>query len=588
MSSGVSRASDWLTGLRLAPERLLGASGAEGRTPADVRLLALLLVSPFLLSAMVAQAATAVSTPAMGLAAVCATFAVSWLLGLLMIEKVGCRLVRAVTFAGGALIVGSAAGALGGFAGPAACMVLALPVEALWTGRSWREAIAALVAATLAMIATYLLAGRGADASAWQWLTPLAYAGVLAARALRMAGAPAKADAPASPAFDIDMIDAAVFRLGAGGEVDSVGGAGRGMFNVDPALLLGGGLFERMHVADRVAFLCAMSELRQEAGSRSLELKIRRAADQAAGETGGFALCSVDLIRSAGDDTGLWAIVRDASALADLRGELGRAVEQANAMEIAKGRFLATVSHELRTPLNAIIGFSDMLLYRDISGDLTAKQAEHVGLIREAGNHLLSVVNAILDVSKIESGSYQIMIEPFEMKPAVDLCCAMLAPQAAEKGVSLAGKVPAGLGQVMGDQRAVQQILLNLVSNAIKFTPAGGSITVNAAQGKGFVRLFVNDTGIGIAADDLAKLGRPFMQVQNDYTRQFQGTGLGLSVVKGLVRLQGGTMSVESAPGLGTTVTIGLPVATDGLSREQAGEWNMQGEDDGTALRRIA
>ena len=583
MSSGEKRASEWLAGLRLAPERLLHTRGSGSAAAGEVRFLALLLLAPFVLSAMVAQAAMAVSTAAMALAAVCAVFATSWLLGLLAIEKIGASAIRIAALAGGSLAIGISAGLLGGVTSPAACMALAAPIEAMWVLKSKRAAVAAFGGAVAAMVAGSLLGGG--EASAWQWLTPLAYGGLLAGR--WFSGSPAEAEAPAERPFDIDAVDAAVFRLGAGGEVEAVGGAGRGMLNVDPALLLGGGLFDRIHVADRVAFLCAVSEARQQGGSRSIEMKLRRAANHAGDDQGGFGLCTVELVRAAGDETGMWAIVRDAATMAELRRELARAVEQTNATDVAKGRFLATVSHELRTPLNAIIGFSDMLLHREISGELSVKQAEHVGLIREAGNHLLSVVNAILDVSKIESGSYQIAIEPFELGGAVELCCAMLEPQAAEKGVTLTGRVPAGLAPVQGDQRAVQQILLNLVSNAIKFTPEGGSVSVNAAQGAGVVRLFVNDTGIGIAADDLARLGRPFMQVHNDYTRQFQGTGLGLSLVKGLVRLQGGTMSVESAPGLGTTVTIGLPVASQSV-REPAGEWTRQGEHDGTALRRIA
>ena len=281
------------------------------------------------------------------------------------------------------------------------------------------------------------------------------------------------------------------------------------------------------------------------------------------------------------------AIIRDGRDKAELREALAQAAEAVDASEIAKGRFLATVSHELRTPLNAIIGFSDLLLHRDISGDLAPKQAEQVGLIRDAGNHLLSVVNAILDVSRIESGSYRIAVEPFELEPAVELCCAMLEPQAAERGVTLAAKLPYGLGQVLGDRRAVQQILINLLSNAIKFTPSGGRVTVSAACGDGTVRILVNDTGIGIGDEDLARLGQPFVQVHNDYTRQFQGTGLGLSLVKGLVKLHGGSMSIESAPGLGTTVTVGLPAATqgDGVAFEENCE---TGERHGAALRKIA
>ena len=305
-----------------------------------------------------------------------------------------------------------------------------------------------------------------------------------------------------------------------------------------------------------------------------------------AGEAGRFHPFDADMV--AAGDGAVAVLFRDAGDKAALRRDLAAAREEAEAGEVAKGRFLATVSHELRTPLNAIIGFSDMLLHREISGELAPKQAEQIGLVRDAGNHLLSVVNAILDVSKIEAGSYRINIEPFDLKPAVELCCAMLEPQAAGRGVTLAAKLPHGLGQVLGDRRAVQQILINLLSNAVKFTPEGGHITVNAAAGDGTIRIFVNDTGIGIGDEDLAKLGRPFMQVQNDYTRQFQGTGLGLSLVKGLVKLHGGSMSIESAPGLGTTVTIGLPAATPAECGAQGDPDRETGERHGIALRKIA
>lgn len=307
----------------------------------------------------------------------------------------------------------------------------------------------------------------------------------------------------------------------------------------------------------------------------------------ASGEAGFYHPFEAELV--AAGPGAVAAIIRDGRDKAELLEKLAQAAEEVDSGEIAKGRFLATVSHELRTPLNAIIGFSDMLLHREISGDLGPKQAEQVGLIRDAGNHLLSVVNAILDVSKIEAGSYRIAIEPFEMKPAVELCCAMLEPQAAERGVTLATTLPHGLGQLLGDRRAVQQILINLLSNAIKFTPGGGKVTVGATCRDGMIRIAVNDTGIGIGDEDLARLGRPFVQVQNDYTRQFQGTGLGLSLVKGLVKLHGGWMSIESAPGLGTSVTVGLPAATETETGADAPDENREtGERNGVALRKIA
>ena len=551
--------------------------------PAELRLAALLIVAPFVLSAIVAQSTAAVAGSSMALAAVCATFAMSWMLALFLNWGVSTVVVSSIVLVIAPVLVGVASGLTGGFGGPAACLLLAVGIECHRVTGSTRLAASsmgvgiAIVAATQVMFSV-----EGASPSAWHWLSPLAYAAIVA---IRRHGGPAQQASAARTApetFDARLLDAFVIKLSGAGEVESVEGRGDHLLNVEPSLLLGTGLFERVHVADRVAFLRAISEA-QHGTPQRVEVKLRKASDPLNTGVSTYHLFEMETVCGS-DRVAVWAVLREAGTLATLRGDLARALEEANATEIAKGRFLATVSHELRTPLNAIIGFSDMLLHREISGELTAKQAEHVGLIREAGNHLLSVVNAILDVSKIESGSYQITVEPFDLRPAVDLCCAMLEPQAVAKGVALTAKLPQAIGKVSGDQRAVQQILFNLLSNAIKFTPEGGSITVNATAKDGMVRLFVNDTGIGIAGDDLARIGQPFMQVRNDYTRQFQGTGLGLSVVKGLVRLHGGSMTIESAPGLGTTVCVGLPMAAE----DGGTDMTLQGDEDGTALRRIA
>jgi cell cycle sensor histidine kinase DivJ len=226
---------------------------------------------------------------------------------------------------------------------------------------------------------------------------------------------------------------------------------------------------------------------------------------------------------------------------------------------VAKNRVLAAVSHELRTPLNAIIGFSDMMLH-DMVGDLTEQQQEYVGLISNSGHHLLSVVNAILDVSRIESGAYSIRPEPFAVTEAVELCRSMMAHQAETQGVELIVSVRPDVRELAADRRAVQQIMINLLSNAIKFTPSGGSVSLDVYRLGGKMSFVVSDTGIGIAEEDLGRLGQPFTQLSNDTTRQFEGAGLGLSLVKGLVRLHEGELAVESAPGEGTVVTVTLPV----------------------------
>jgi cell cycle sensor histidine kinase DivJ len=589
--------SDRFAGVVAGLDRLVHPGATGGRRAAQRRLFGVLMAAPFVASAAVAQVAWPFWGMAGVLAMLCGLFGASWLVALLAAGNWHGRWARLLALGGGALLAGALAVLSGGMASPLAVLLAVLPFEAWWIARSRRAALAGgMVALTagLAVALTPPLAGVP-EISAWLWIAPALYAATLA---LRLgADTPEASDAAAGASLPESGFDAVVVRLSRTGEAESVSPQARRIFGLEPELLLGTGLFERIHVADRVAFLCAASRARDEGRAAACELRIRMPAGEG-GEAGVHHPFEVEMVPVAAGAVA--ALVRDGRARAELRAALAEAAGEIESAEVTKGRFLATVSHELRTPLNAIIGFSDMLLHPGISGELTARQGEHVGLIRDAGNHLLSVVNAILDVSKIEAGSYPIAIEPFELRAATELCCSMLEPQARERGVALAASVPHGLNRVVGDRRAVQQILINLVSNAVKFTPAGGQVGVSASTADGMVRIFVNDTGIGIADDDLARLGRPFVQVQNDYTRQFQGTGLGLSLVKGLVKLHGGTMSIESAPGLGTTVTVSLPAErpeSEAMSAEGPGpeatpaqdETDLAGEDRyGGALRKIA
>jgi cell cycle sensor histidine kinase DivJ len=231
--------------------------------------------------------------------------------------------------------------------------------------------------------------------------------------------------------------------------------------------------------------------------------------------------------------------------------------EQANA---AKSRFLATMSHELRTPLNAVIGFSEMLLHEESMQLDDAKRHEYARLIHESGNHLLSVVNLVLDMSKIESGNFVITPEPFALAGVVRDCCDLLTLKANDVGLDLVMRLPPDLPEMVADKRALKQVLLNLLSNAVKFTDRGGRVTVSAKSDATHVTVTVQDTGIGIAAEDLSRLGDPFFQARDAYNRPYDGTGLGLSIVKGLVNLHGGALAIESEVGVGTSVTITLPI----------------------------
>jgi len=264
-------------------------------------------------------------------------------------------------------------------------------------------------------------------------------------------------------------------------------------------------------------------------------------------------------LRMAGHDR-LVAAVRDArdQALRERRLEAERvAAEQQNA---GKSRFLANMSHELRTPLNAIMGFSDIMRQR-LFGPLGDRYAEYAELIHESGTHLLELINDVLDMSKIEAERFELAIETFDARDAVSAVLRLMRGQADRAGVNLRGVLPIGALYADADRRALKQIAMNLISNALKFTPRGGSVTVTVQGDGDTLELVVADTGVGIAQDDLQRLGRPYEQA-GDAEQRAAGSGLGLSLVRAFARLHGGDMTVESAVGEGTTVTIRLPVLT--------------------------
>ncbi|WP_372482815.1 PAS domain-containing sensor histidine kinase [Bradyrhizobium ivorense] len=349
------------------------------------------------------------------------------------------------------------------------------------------------------------------------------------------------------------------------GAVRFISPAAEIMLGVPASRLLGHGLFDRVHVADRPAYLTALSDAARGGESRSVEFRLRR--DAAWSQGGGTDFIWVEmrcrpLDQAAADaDAEVVAVIRDITERKTQEQALEQARNAAEQADASKTRFLATMSHELRTPLNAIIGFSEMIAQEDVLGLDAARRKEYAQLINDSGQHLLSVVNGILDMSKMESGNFEISPEPFAPRPALLNCCNLMALKARESGVDLVTRVADDLPNLNGDPRAFKQIVLNLVSNAIKFTERGGKVTVSAAVEGSRLVLRVSDTGVGIAADDLKRIGDPFFQAGKTYQRRHEGTGLGLSIVKGLVGLHNGELNVESKVGEGTTVSVALPLA---------------------------
>jgi two-component system cell cycle sensor histidine kinase PleC len=263
---------------------------------------------------------------------------------------------------------------------------------------------------------------------------------------------------------------------------------------------------------------------------------------------------------SNGEVTALYGIMQDMTERILYERELKHAKDSAERAYAAKSQFLANMSHELRTPLNAIIGFSEMM-HRQLLGPIgTEKYLEYIKGILESGEHLLDLISDILDMSKIEAGKYELGFEEVKVIKTVRLAAHMMESRAGEAGVRMIFDALDNENlSIIADRRAFLQVILNILSNAVKFTPKGGQVKVECSERKEFISLKFTDTGIGIPANKLASITKPFEQVSSHYTREHDGTGLGLAITKELVEMHGGTLLIDSAVGVGTCVTVRLP-----------------------------
>jgi cell cycle sensor histidine kinase DivJ len=262
-----------------------------------------------------------------------------------------------------------------------------------------------------------------------------------------------------------------------------------------------------------------------------------------------------------GEGAEIVAVTRDISERKVQEQALIEARDLAEGASRAKSHFLANMSHELRTPLNAIIGFSEVMTH-EMFGPLGARRYhEYAGLIHESGGHLLELINGILDMSKIEAGKFELSEELFDLAEVAEQSVRFVKLQADRKGVVLKTDIPADCATIFADKRAIKQVLVNLLTNGVKFTPRGGEVKVWALRDSGGLQIAVRDTGIGISPEDLKRLGRPFEQVDGAHVKKHEGTGLGLALVKAFAALHGGDAILESKFGSGTTVRVRLPYA---------------------------
>ncbi|HVH79782.1 MAG TPA: ATP-binding protein [Stellaceae bacterium] len=252
--------------------------------------------------------------------------------------------------------------------------------------------------------------------------------------------------------------------------------------------------------------------------------------------------------------------------------EMRAAKEHAEMADIAKSEFLANMSHELRTPLNAILGFSEVMLDERFGPLGSERYRDYIGDIHDSGSHLLEIINDILDLSKAASGKLELHPEWFDVRAVVEAACHLMRLRAERDALSLSVNLPDADLSMYGDERMVKQMLLNLLSNACKFTPAGGALSCTVTVDVATISFVVSDTGVGIAAQDIERVLQPFVQVEGSVNRQHEGTGLGLSLVKMMAELHGGSLQLDSALGQGTIATVMLRRIADGNSGLVRGE----------------
>lgn len=242
--------------------------------------------------------------------------------------------------------------------------------------------------------------------------------------------------------------------------------------------------------------------------------------------------------------------------------ELRLLAEKAKKADRIKSAFLATMSHELRTPLNSIIGFTGIIL-KELAGPLNEEQKKQLGMVQSSARHLLELINDVLDISKIEANELKLSVSEFGVKESIEKVLGMLVPLSEKKGLELRWDISDNVGRIVTDKRRFEQVLMNLMSNAVKFTEKGSILLSCRREGDSYV-ISVKDTGIGMEKKELERIFEPFSQIDTGLSRKYEGTGLGLSISKKLLELMGGKIFVESEPGKGSTFTVVIPVEIRG------------------------
>jgi cell cycle sensor histidine kinase DivJ len=496
-------------------------------------------------------------------------------LALLGLTRIPLPLLEQAGLAVSAVLIGYLAVLTGGVVSPLVVWFALVPAEAALAGGRPAVVRAGLVAgAVLLVVAT--IQGLGALPASrltlpvWEVyvvsvLAALVQAVLVAAAAQdrQRAADMAAAEGAAMYRFLADNAMDLITRHSSDGRISFASPASIALLGRPPAEIEGLAPVSLTHPDDLKAMQAAFIESAYFGRAGTAEVRLKH-------KCGDFVWAEVrcrPAARGKGEPADIVAVTRDISERKAQEQALVEARDAAMAASRAKTAFLANMSHELRTPLNAIIGFSEVMT-REIFGPVgSPRYQEYARLIHESGGHLLELINGVLDMSKIEAGKFELFEELFDLEEVAGQAVRFVKLQADRAGVAISMNVSPAARQIFADKRAIKQMLVNLLSNGVKFTPRGGRVSIAAHADATGVEILVRDTGTGISAADLEKLGRPFEQVEGPQTRSKEGTGLGLALVKSLAAMHGGEAVLESVLGEGTLVRLRLPhaaVAGDG------------------------
>ena len=354
----------------------------------------------------------------------------------------------------------------------------------------------------------------------------------------------------------VEQISDLVILRDGDGRMLYVSPAARRVLGREPASMVGTRIADTVHPDDLPSYTQSYNALPTDGENYTITFRIRHGDGHYVWLESNIRCLAV---RPDGRPARLASISRDVTERKQAAENLAAARERAEAASATKSRFLANMSHELRTPLNAIIGFSD-IIHRELFGPVgNAQYKDYARLIQDSGAHLLDLINDVLDMSKIEAGKFDLRLEELDIEDVVRTCMTLMEPHAQRSKLMLTAKLGQPHRVVRADRRAVKQILLNLITNAIKFTPTGGLVTVSVENLMDGVALQVSDTGVGIPPEDIERVTQPFEQVTSDPLLAQSGSGLGLALVQSLVGMHMGKLKIDSVQGQGTVVSVFLP-----------------------------